>query len=63
MSDELTVPCKTCGTETYQIGTRLCHLCWEVEHRLADYIRRGGANARRFISTTLANLDLEERSR
>lgn len=41
-----TVPCETCGTPTHMTGTKRCDDCWEVERRLGEYLRRGGANAR-----------------
>jgi hypothetical protein len=47
-----TVPCETCGTPTLMTGTKRCDGCWEVEHRLADYIRRS-SKSRDFVSSTL----------
>lgn len=55
-------PCATCGTA---VPGRLppapgvippaprCDACWETEHRLAEYLRRGGENARRFVEEKL----------
>jgi hypothetical protein len=34
-----TVRCETCGRETTATVTKRCPGCWEVEHRLADYLR------------------------
>lgn len=39
------VPCETCGEPTTYTGTKRCNGCWEVESRLADYVRRGGVKA------------------
>jgi hypothetical protein len=39
-------PCEVCGTPT---DTKRCGGCWEVEHRIADYLRAGGAKARDFL--------------
>jgi hypothetical protein len=33
------VPCETCGDPTHMTGTRRCDGCWEVEHRLGDYLK------------------------
>lgn len=46
--------CRTCGNETAVIGARICDACWEVESRLADYLRRGGQKAIDFVATELA---------
>ena len=32
------VPCETCGDPTH-ICTKRCDGCWEVEHRLRDYLK------------------------
>ena len=37
-----TVPCGTCGEPTSMLGTKRCDGCWEVEARLAGYLRVGG---------------------
>lgn len=50
---ERTVPCKTCTTPTPMTGTKLCDACWEVERRLADYLREGGDKARKFVEDAL----------
>lgn len=39
------VPCETCGEQTTFTSTKRCNYCWEVETRLGDYLRRGGAKA------------------
>lgn len=49
-----TVPCGTCGRATQMTGTKRCDGCWEVEHRLADYLRTGGPNAWVFVGEALA---------
>lgn len=36
---EPTVPCDVCGTPTTFLGTRRCNNCWEVESRLAQYLK------------------------
>ena len=38
MFDPETVPCEICGSASSPIDKR-CDGCWEVEHRLASYIR------------------------
>jgi hypothetical protein len=50
---EAKVMCETCGAPTPMTGTSRCDGCWELEHRLADYLRRGGANARDFVRDVL----------
>jgi hypothetical protein len=47
-----TIPCKTCGTPTSMLSTKLCDGCWEVEHRLRDYLRTDGG--RRVVNEALA---------
>jgi len=37
-----TIPCEVCGTPTPVRGTKRCHNCWEVEGRLADYMKSPG---------------------
>lgn len=56
MSDEFenvipveTCACEVCGASTFMTGTKRCDRCWEVEHRLADYLKRGGAKALQFV--------------
>lgn len=46
------VPCATCGAATPMRGTRRCDGCWEVEHRLAQYLETG-PNARNFVRHAL----------
>jgi hypothetical protein len=48
------VPCETCGIPTPMTGTKRCDGCWEVEHRLRDYLRTGGAKARAFVEAALS---------
>lgn len=50
---EPVVPCKTCETPTTMLGTRTCDACWEVEHRLAFYLTRGGDKAFAFVAEAL----------
>lgn len=52
MTDE-TVPCTTCGQPTRMTGTKKCDWCYEVETRLAGYLRRGGPAARNFVKDAL----------
>ena len=33
------VKCKICDTHTNNDGTRLCNNCWEVTHRLENFVR------------------------
>lgn len=40
--------CQTCGHPA-QTGDGRCLDCLAVESRLADYLRRGGENARQFV--------------
>jgi len=39
MNEQSTIPCAICGTPTTYTGTKRCNNCWEVEHRLADYLK------------------------
>jgi hypothetical protein len=48
-----TCSCETCGKLTPMLGTKRCDACWELEHRLADYLRDGGENARRFVAAAV----------
>lgn len=48
--------CATCGASKHA-NDRQCDLCWEVEHRLKDYLRRGGVAARAFVRAALAEED------
>ena len=43
--DRPTVPCKICGRPTPMLGTKLCDGCWEVEHRLQDFLRHPNEQA------------------
>lgn len=52
LDDADTVPCETCGTQTHMLGTKRCNGCWEVEARLAGYLR-GGEKARAFVAAEL----------
>jgi len=47
------VPCATCKRPTTFTGTERCNGCWEVEYRLVDYLRDGGANARAFVEDAM----------
>jgi len=51
--EEATIPCETCGTPTRMTGTKRCDGCWEVEHRLAAYLRTG-PKARALVRKQLA---------
>ena len=57
MSQALESPalCATCGA-AIDGGTR-CAWCWEVEHRLDDYLRRGGHKARAVLAAALAGTE------
>ncbi|MHC4297999.1 MAG: hypothetical protein ACYS7Y_11910 [Planctomycetota bacterium] len=39
MNEEPTIPCEICGTPTPMWGTKRCNGCWEVETRLAAYLK------------------------
>jgi ribosomal protein L37E len=52
MSNE-TVPCETCGEQTFNVATNRCNICWEVESRLDMYLRRGREKARRILYAAL----------
>jgi hypothetical protein len=45
LSDAELEACETCGCPTDKTGTRRCDGCWEVEHRIAGYLRDGGLAA------------------
>lgn len=36
MSDEICprVPCQLCGHPTLMTATKMCHSCWELDHRI-----------------------------
>jgi len=53
------VPCKTCSYPTGKTRTRLCDACWEVEHRLAAYLRDGGQEAISFVIRALGDATLD----
>ncbi len=50
-TDMEVVPCKICGEPTPNIGDKLCDGCWEVEHRLNDFIRH--ENGRQLVKKLL----------
>jgi hypothetical protein len=58
-------PCETCGALHWNDGTKRCDRCWEVERRLADYLRAGGAAALAFVIATVdaAPADAEAHAR
>jgi len=39
MSRTQTTSCEICGKPTISLGTKRCNNCWEVEHRLKDYLK------------------------
>jgi hypothetical protein len=39
------------------LGTKLCDACWEVEHRLRDYLRTEGG--RQFVRAELAHAEAQ----
>ena len=47
--------CDTCQQPTQYGGTRRCDNCWEVEHRLADYL--AAAPGRAAVRAALAAAD------
>ena len=55
MIEPKTVPCLTCGKPTVYTATKRCHNCWEVEGRLADYIKSPGGVE--FVRKHLPKLD------
>lgn len=54
-----TVPCKTCGTPTPYLGTRLCDNCFEVERRLEDYLK--SQKGQEFVDSLLGKKPARER--
>lgn len=52
------VKCEVCGSDRGLSGTKRCDGCWEVEHRLAGYLRTGGEEARLFVIEALRKNDL-----
>ena len=48
------VPCETCGNPTHSTVTKRCDGCWEVEHRLRDYLKH--ARGRVFAARALAQV-------
>ena len=53
-------PCATCGTPAQGLSPSLCDGCWEVEHRLADYLRDGGDKAMQVLVRALTKAGYEE---
>jgi len=54
------LPCPTCGRRSSYVIRRpegtisgRCNPCWEVECRLADYLRHGGDRAVSFVTRAL----------
>lgn len=39
MQVEKIVPCEICSKPTTFVGTKRCDNCWEVEHRLTEYLK------------------------
>lgn len=54
-----TVPCKTCGTPTQYLGTKLCDNCFEVERRLEDYLK--SQKGQEFVDGLLGKKPAQER--
>lgn len=55
MLNRETVPCKTCGTPTPMLGTKLCDNCFEVEGRLKRYLE--SARGREIVRQQVARLE------
>ncbi len=53
--------CSVCGRPTEHVATKRCDLCWEIEHKLPEYLRtpNGRAITRRLIAD--AEEDHDER--
>jgi hypothetical protein len=49
------VPCETCGDPTHMTSTRRCDGCWEVEHRLRDYLK--SPQAQRTVAEALGQAE------
>jgi hypothetical protein len=70
IDDHSLAPCVTCG-RPYSVGPypikRIlddvrCDACWEVEQRLATYLRDGGAKAHDFVLTALIESEREPKA-
>jgi hypothetical protein len=48
----LSAPCESCGGRAAPDCAR-CDNCWEVERRLASFLRSGGERARQFVIEAL----------
>lgn len=57
-SDADLVACSTCARPCDSVGSErpLCAGCWEVEHRLDDYLRDGGYRAADKLIEALAGV-------
>jgi hypothetical protein len=44
--EQETIPCRICGKPTRMLGTKLCDGCWEVEHRLEDFLKHPAGRER-----------------
>lgn len=51
--------CETCLVQIFEGAS--CNRCWEVEHRLEDYLRNGRGNAFKFVNGMLAQVAVELR--
>lgn len=58
MSDAIL--CETCGRPTAMTSTKRCDACYEVELRLASYLREGGEKARAFVDVELSAAERAE---
>lgn len=56
-------PCRTCGTPTDRWNNVICDECWDLERRLGEYLRRGGARACVFVASALATARRNLRSK
>lgn len=54
------VPCESCGLPTTYTGTKRCNGCWEVESRLAEYLR--SERGRAFVRGLLGDKSTHEPS-
>ena len=58
MSDDVTIPCETCGEPTNMTATKRCTNCWEVEHRMSRYLKSEGG--RKFVRMMLQTVQPDE---
>lgn len=55
--EDYTMACRTCGSVTTMTATHKCNGCWEVEHRLDQYLQDGGEKAKTVLLEAIRRYD------